>query len=463
MYQKEECKSVYTDEEQKPGPKKGDPEWTNVIVSKAAFLLGVPEKYFDEEQPFDPEIFRSLLEEKPARIIRNLCILRTAIMKKSGEISTEITHNMKNLSRLPDLIPQDALATLEADGIRIEKANCRLIEYSITINELIRSRISACSNLFPNWMNFNYVKSLFIMPKGANKGSIDSEKKRYKENYGKFPFNMYVNWKHDDAGSLLIHDLRFVSRLYEANKDKFLDISKVHDASAATKQSIYDFLKGSDRTAILVDCENSDPYRLYAVLKNLEQKEFLPKIFGIILFDDVFTIDTWKILEDFTSIPVEYREVKRIKADKSRIDQTLTFEAAKLAYRDNVDSFILAASDSDYSSLIEGASESRFLVMVEAEKCGPDIRRFMNEGGIPYCFMNDFCTADISDIKTKAMMSRIRGSVEKIVEIDVRQTVKDAAANARIALTAEEEDSYVEMLLKKIRLVADGEVMRVTL
>ena len=59
--------------------------------------------------------------------------------------------------------------------------------------------------------------------------------------------------------------------LYEAHEDYFTDLSKVSDAGNLTKAGIYHFLERSEKTVMVVDCENSNPYKLYATLKNLDQ------------------------------------------------------------------------------------------------------------------------------------------------------------------------------------------------
>lgn len=51
------------------------------IVSRIAYLLGVSEEYFlGEESNFDETIYTGLEECKDARIVRNLCIIRTALL-----------------------------------------------------------------------------------------------------------------------------------------------------------------------------------------------------------------------------------------------------------------------------------------------------------------------------------------------------------------------------------------------
>lgn len=45
-----------------------------------------------------------------------------------------------------------------------------------------------------------------------------------------------------------------------------------------------------------------------------------------------------------------------------------------ISYKNDVDSFVIVSSDSDYWGLISSLPDAHFLVMIEREKCGPDIR-----------------------------------------------------------------------------------------
>jgi len=268
-----------------------------------------------------------------------------------------------------------------------------------------------------------------------------------------------MNWDGTDGGNLLLHDGKFAQKLYDQHNDCFVDLSKLRDASERTKTSIYDFLKGSEKASIIVDCENSDPYKLYAVLKNLDRKE-LAKISGIVLFDDFHTTNAWKILDEFTEIPVTYKQIDRVKENKSLVDQTLMITATKMAYRENVDSFILAASDSDYWALMQELPDNRFLVMMENSKCGPDIKSAMEQEGIPYCCMDDFCTGNIEEIQERIFLKELRLGVENLVKADLNGIVDGAILRTRMNLSEDERRAYYKKLLKEIRLdiSADGEL-----
>ena len=72
------------------------------IVSRAGYLLGVPLRIFENEfSPMMMEIYEELQKNREARIIRNLCILRTAILQKFKKINHAIYYDLKNLYSLP--------------------------------------------------------------------------------------------------------------------------------------------------------------------------------------------------------------------------------------------------------------------------------------------------------------------------------------------------------------------------
>ena len=75
---------------------------------------------------------------------------------------------MKNLNTLPDIIPQECLRELEQDGVSIYKANHKVQEYLIDINGWLQKRLPSCKRLFPVWVNWNYIKELFLMPDGCS-------------------------------------------------------------------------------------------------------------------------------------------------------------------------------------------------------------------------------------------------------------------------------------------------------
>ena len=61
-----------------------------------------------------------------------------------------------------------------------------------------------------------------------------------------------------------------------------------------------------------------------------------------------------------------------------------------ISYKNDVDSFVIVSSDSDYWGLISSLPDAHFLVMIEREKCGPDMKEALADSGIFYCYLDDF-------------------------------------------------------------------------
>lgn len=72
------------------------------IVSKVAFLIGVPDSHWKSQYTgLDADIYEQLNENKNARIIRNLCGLRTEIERNFKRFSMLILMELKNLHTIP--------------------------------------------------------------------------------------------------------------------------------------------------------------------------------------------------------------------------------------------------------------------------------------------------------------------------------------------------------------------------
>ena len=220
---------------------------TYVIVSKVAYLIGVPKRIFDNEhEPPQLEVYQQLENDKNARIIRNLCIIRTEIERNFRHINREMKMEYKSILTLPQYVPADSINQLLADGINF---------------------INNCKSLFPLWLNWKYIRDLFIMPNGLCEKETKTAAGVYYASLRLYPYQMYINWQPHDEGNILFNDKKFVTLLYRWHDDEFTEYSKVSDAGSYIKGSIYDFIEDSERVVVVVDCENSDPYKLSATLR----------------------------------------------------------------------------------------------------------------------------------------------------------------------------------------------------
>lgn len=431
---------------------------TYVIVSKVAYLIGVPKRIFENEhEPPQLEVYQQLENDKNARIIRNLCIIRTQIERNFKYINEKMRMEYKTILSLPQFVPADSINQLLADGINfIKKSSTKLSDHIVEINRIISDRINNCKSLFPLWLNWKYIRDLFIMPNGLYEKETKAAAGVYYASLRLYPYQMYINWQPHDEGNILFNDKKFVTLLYRWHDDEFTEYSKVSDAGSYIKGSIYDFIENSERVVVVVDCENSDPYKLSATLRRLDSV-YTDKITSIILFDDIHTATAWSILERFTSIPVEHILIERIKQNKSLVDIRLTARACQEHYENKVDSFIIVSSDSDYWGLISSLPKAQFLVMIEHDKCGPDMKAALVDSGIFYCYLDDFYSGDSEELKTNAIFQEMRNYMKKAVRLNVNDMFNDALRATRIEMTSAERQQFYNKYIKTLQLSIDDD------
>ena len=426
------------------------------IVSKVAYLIGVPKHIFEiEHEPPNLEIYELLDKDKSARIVRNLCVVRAAIERRFGKINDKIRKEYKTIYSLPELIPQDALRQLELDGASFyKKSSTKLAHHIIEINKLIRDRINNCKHIFPVWLNWDYIRDLFNMKNGLTEEGTKAAAGVYFTNLECYPYSIFINWNPQPNGNILYNDKKFVTLLYQWHNDYFADYSKVSDAGSFVKSNIYDFIDDAKRVVMAVDCENSDPYRLCATLKGLDA-DITAKIQKIMLFDDVHTVDAWRILESHTKIPVEHIMTERVKQTKSLVDIELTAMTCREHYVNLVDSFIIVSSDSDYWGQISSLPEAKFLVMIEREKCGPDMKAALANSGSFYCYIDDFYTGDGEDLKKNALFNEIYRALDEALNLNVKDMLDAALLATRIDMSPAAKRQFFEKYIKRMSLVID--------
>lgn len=79
---------------------------TYEIVSKIAYLIGVPKRIFENEhEPPKMEVYERLEQDKAARIIRHLCIIRTAIERNFKHINEKMRFDYTSIYNLPEYTP----------------------------------------------------------------------------------------------------------------------------------------------------------------------------------------------------------------------------------------------------------------------------------------------------------------------------------------------------------------------
>jgi hypothetical protein len=139
---------------------------------------------------------------------------------------------------------------------------------------------------------------------------------------------------------------------------------------------------------------------------------------------------------------------------------TLAVHTCKEVYTSGVDSVVLVSSDSDYWALIKTLADVQFLVMVEKEKCGQEIKNALVSRGIHYCYLDDFYTGASYTIKTKALVKSIQDRLDNAIQLNAQSLLNDAIHGTWVQMTGKEKAAFYDRYLKKMRvdIAPDGNV-----
>lgn len=126
-------------------------------------------------------------------------------------------------------------------------------------------------------------------------------------------------------------------------------------------------------------------------------------------------------------------------------------------FQNNIDSFILASSDSDYWGLIPAMPEAHFLVLIEQEKCSPAIRETMDDAGIAYCYIDDFCTGNSNQIKEQAVLKAVRSILDEEVCFNIFDVLDEAYEVTRADMSTAEKSQFYDRFIKSMHIDLDAD------
>lgn len=421
------------------------------VVSLVGYLIGVKREQFEHSR-LSTAIYDELEAKDNAKTIHCLCTLRNAMMK-SGDRILILMNDLRPLDNMPEIIDPEIFRFLSAHGIQVIKPNQKPLQYVMQLNQLIPNFLNACQNLFPLWLNWQYVRQLFIMPQGGKEDAVRKTIKNYSANINIFPFHCYINIPFVDKGNYLYHDAKFLNLIYENNHDVFGDYHRVRDAARTTRNKLYSFVTAHERIVLVVDCENSDPYQLTAVLRSIGTNcgSDLQHIQKIILYDDPHTINAWKILSSFVSIPLEHEMIERVNDRKSLVDIRMVAGTCREHYQNGVDAFLLVSSDSDYWGLISSLPDATFLTLLEHIKTSDSLLEALDSAGINYCFIDEF-SGNLADIKVAALKKEMEEYLNRAVQFNVNDMMDAIFMQTGLQMTAGERQNFFDKYVKTLKL-----------
>ena len=301
-------------------------------------------------------------------------------------------------------------------------------------------------------MKWAYIRNLFFINKGNTNDGNKEAAKLYYEYRDMFPYQTYINWSPDMRdGNILRDDAKFLPILYERNRDKFYDMSKVTDAGDAAIDDPSEFFRNAQRVLIAIDCENADPCKVIGVMKELQRSSMAGKIAKVILVDDTHTSSQWRALRRNENLPLEYYMTDRVKDDKSAVDVALTIKfyreiAQSKAEGSPIDSAIIVSSDCDFWPLIELTPEVKFLVMLEYDNCSQAYYQRLQNNDVPFLYIDEYFGAGNLEMKTEIVLQETIREIEEgyLSKINVFSMINHALTKLELKMSETETANFFE-------------------
>lgn len=430
------------------------------IALTVGFLLGVSDeslmKRLENSEEYLP-IKEALEKNEDAVAIRHLNNIRSNLILHFKEVSLNLRNMNATFTPLDRMdLFKDDFKVLNRMSIYIITGKPDINEYLKRINNEIIKRIDKTEKLFPDWVRFRHIRTMFIMP-----NNIEEESKKFQAYQSLYPFQRYFYWREPfDCGYILSTDRDLLTVIYRNGNEIFTDGDRVCDASDNVKNNINEFINSASKIQVFIDGENADPYRFASAIESLKDHE-IEKINKIVVYyDSEHTTKAWTMLKHFTyGVEVETVPVERIVENKSLVDHRLVMGVSKAIYKEDVDSIILVSSDSDFWSVIDASEDVRYLVMVESEKCGHEFKNLLRDKDVFYCYLDRFMTPD----DDKFFKIVFKHELEKIISDNfslgnARALLSSVLHSCRAGVSKAEEDMLFEKYIKtlSLRINADG-------
>lgn len=434
--------------------KSGYRNYSKSIALTVGFLLGISDESLMKRLEFPEEyltIKETLEKNEDAVAIRHLNSIRSKLILNFKDVSRNL-RNM-NTTFVPldktDLFKDD-FKVLNRMSIYIITGNPDINEYLKKINNEIIRRLDRIEKLFPDWVRFKHIRTMFIMPT-----NIEAESKKFQTYQGLYPFQRYFYWRNpSECGYILSTDRDLLSVIYRNGNETFTDNDRVCDASDDVKNNINEFINRASKIQVFIDGENTDPYKFASAIESLKDHE-IEKINKIVVYyDSEHSTKAWTMLKHFTyGVEVETIPVERIVENKSLVDHRLVMGVSKAIYKEGVDSVILVSSDSDFWSVIEAESDVRYLVMVESGKCGYEFKSLMRNKDVFYCYLDKFITPDDDRFFNLVFKHELEKKLSSSFSLGNARTLLLAVLNScRAEVSKAEEDMLFEKYIKTLSL-----------
>ena len=136
------------------------------IVSLLAYLLGVKDEIFETESTrFIPELINEYENDDNLKIIRCLSQLRMNFLQNTKAITAQQA-NLVPIEMMTGYVNSDAIKFLRSKGLEVIKVNSNVNTIIAVLNQFMLDNIDKIKSYIPDWIKWEYIKNMFLMPGG---------------------------------------------------------------------------------------------------------------------------------------------------------------------------------------------------------------------------------------------------------------------------------------------------------
>ena len=403
------------------------------IVSKIAYLIGIKTdtliKHFYENS------YEKLLENQDANLISLLCEMRTNLMSHYFDEGFEFAAQSVFISYI---------IRLNKLGIRLNTELQTNFEYLLQINNLINDNINKCAIFFKedniDWLR---IRNYIVFPLFNNQEVTESTIEYFCSHRELYPYGIFVNFRQKKQGNMLSFDelfLNVIGAKQTQNEQK----------NFYTHNYIDSFLSNNSDTDMLVDCENTDPFKFFEYLNGLKN-ESKNKLKCIYLISDSRAYFPGY----FKNLNFKFSEISRIKSSKSLVDENLLFIISRLYYEQNQNSFVICSSDSDFMGMIDLFPSTNLFFVCDKNKTANRTISYLKKQKTAYEFFRNYEHKELEKFKLSVLKEEFREFLETNFRVNLGEILCNILFDTRIQLSSDEMDLVMNQIVSSTKFALD--------
>lgn len=446
---------------------------THTICSAVGYLIGVRRRNFmdDDELVWMQRSVYERLDKNPAcRAVRNLCLIRAAIMRSFGEACSAVK-GMSYSAFLSKYTNQtDVMSRLYWDGCSLPSPSptVDMNEYLMHINRKLGENLERLRRL-PEFegIKFDYIKKALLYPGGLKKDQIESIQFSKKDVRKTYPFECYLNLEMPRKGNILDGDDGFVELLYQQNRDTVPDIGRF-------RRSYGD--AGLEKLTRFMGPEGNYQYRVYIDGAGIHTKELRPLLSCIheinpeqlgecVLFcphEEGERWEEWLRKESELVTRCEPRQeyasqewASQVAADIGTRDMEVP-EGMSVAY-------VLVTPSGELLEDLKMAGILKRSVFVIFDRQPSDLLLRQLNSRRDYCVLTELIgeqpaeeTSSVQDEERAMALAALKGGFPLDIKRNLQEIVQRKLAPLPVVYSPEKQEQYFQLLQQAIRVKVDG-------